>query len=130
VTPTATRRRLLALLGAAAAATGMPAAAPARGDPRAGALLGLTRHPASAARVGAAYLATRPAEADTARLVEALWPDPDPGDDPAALARAFAARMRDDFTQGRTARVEGWVLSASEARLCALHALARPALLG
>jgi hypothetical protein len=35
-------------------------------------------------------------------------------------------QVRDDFAAGRTVLVDGWVLSATEARQCALFSLASP----
>lgn len=42
--------------------------------------------------------------------------------DETALGAGLRALVRDDFAQGRTASVGGWVLSVSECRLCALAA--------
>ena len=39
------------------------------------------------------------------------------------LARAAEHAIRDDFDKGRTVDVDGWLLSTTEARVCALHAL-------
>lgn len=41
----------------------------------------------------------------------------------AALAQLFQQRVTMDFESGRIASVDGWVLSRTEARLCALMAL-------
>jgi hypothetical protein len=40
-----------------------------------------------------------------------------------ALHRALRARNSEDFAAGRVVRLDGWVLAATEARLCALAAL-------
>jgi hypothetical protein len=53
--------------------------------------------------------------------------DPVPDEDPARLELLLAAtadRIRGDFSNGATISVDGWVLSLTEARLCALIALA------
>lgn len=67
----------------------------------------------SARTIGAAYLRAYPDAALTARS----WPV-------ASLARAdVAARVSNDFANGRVVMVEGWMLSQTEARLCALAQL-------
>lgn len=38
----------------------------------------------------------------------------------ANLMSALVARIRDDFARGRTAAVDGWVLSEAEVRVCAI----------
>lgn len=44
------------------------------------------------------------------------------GTEPEALRQRVAAAVREDFAHGRTCLVDGWVLSVTEARLCALAA--------
>jgi hypothetical protein len=80
----------------------------------------------SARRVGQAYLATTPEEADRDRLLAQLYPRLEPGADRSAAAwrESYMARCRQDFAEGRTVRIDGWVLSQTEARLCALATLA------
>ena len=85
--------------------------------------------PASAAAVGRAYLADHPDEADRDRLAAQLGAglrcqDCDPArSDTARLRAGLARQLRADFGQSRVVRVDGWVLSLTEARLCALAAL-------
>lgn len=76
----------------------------------------------SARRIGQAYLQSAPEDADRDRLLADLFPrlEPEAGD----RRDSFAARCRQDFADGATVRVDGWVLSRTEARLCALAALA------
>ncbi len=94
-------------------------------------LLAAFRHPDSAAAVGRAYLAGHPQDADTGCLVETISKHLHcRGCDPAQtsradLRRAISHQVRDDFAQGRVVQVDGWVLSATEAQLCGLAALAR-----
>ena len=79
----------------------------------------------SACVVGAAYLAHVPAEAAPALLVAHLRAglgDVVPPRD-AALRVVLEARVRRDFVEGATCRLDGWVLSRTEARLAALTAL-------
>ena len=44
-----------------------------------------------------------------------------------AASPSLADLVREDFEQGRTVVVDGWVLSRTEARQCALYSLIRPA---
>ncbi len=83
----------------------------------------------SARRVGQAYLAKAPDEASRDRLMAQLFPRLDPGgaqitDRPESWRESFAMRCRRDFVEGQTVRVDGWVLSLTEVRLCALASLA------
>ncbi|HEX4930381.1 MAG TPA: hypothetical protein VFV62_06685 [Gaiellaceae bacterium] len=128
-----------ALLTAAAAAAGAAAVeslqpwralvtvTPARPAAR---LTGLLGDRMSAARIGRAYLSVTPAEADAdvliARIAEAA-----PGGAAAVesassdeLRALLLAAARRDYDAGRLVRVDGWLLAASECRLCALAALA------
>jgi hypothetical protein len=64
---------------------------------------------AAARAIGAAYLRAYPHDA----LADARAA--------ARLARTeIAARVRDDFAAGRVVMLDGWMLSVTEARLCAL----------
>ena len=89
-------------------------------------LSGFYSDPAAAAAIGAAYLAITPEEEDRDLLLERLA-----GDsleewerfarrDPEALRAAVRERHREDFEAGRVVRLHGWVLTRTEARLCAL----------
>ena len=44
-----------------------------------------------------------------------------------AAGPSLADLVREDFEKGRTVVVDGWVLSRTEARQCALYSLIRPA---
>jgi hypothetical protein len=102
---------------------------PAGGRPAAARLLAGLARPDSAAVVGRAYLASYPAEADRDRLATRLdqalrCQDCDPAQARADQLRAALARqIRADFAAARVVRVDGWVLSETEARLCGLAAL-------
>lgn len=127
-----TRRGLLAaagralvgafLLAGAARALWRPTTAGGRGD-WTRRLVASVREPESAAWVGRRYLASAPEEADAARLAAALSAGLAPDLDGAALRRALAAGRRRDFAQREIVVLDGWVLSRSELRLCALVAL-------
>jgi hypothetical protein len=93
-------------------------------------LAGIFGRPASAARIGRAYLRDHPDQASLTRLVEALaagWPGGAAQLErlsTAQLRRRLDRTIRADFAAGRTVRVEGWVLAESEARLFGLTTLA------
>lgn len=73
--------------------------------------------PAAAAAVGRHYLRTVPAENDRGLLLERLGGS-------ASLTKARIADLVEaDFGDGRTVLIDGWVMSRSEARVCALYAL-------
>ena len=85
-------------------------------------------HPESARIVGAAYLSARPGQADVGALLRDVFPDaacrtdgrPGSARD---LCIEFDQRRRADFENGRVASIAGWVLSETEAKLCAIAAL-------
>jgi hypothetical protein len=131
-----TRRRLLQLLVGSLGAVGV--------GPLAQSAENLTRHQAktllpsklseilphrkSASAVGREYLKIAPLEADVSRLLELIGaPEKSIRDrssaDAEALAEWLQAKQRDDFDQGRIVLVQRWMLSQTEARLCALIAL-------
>jgi hypothetical protein len=82
----------------------------------------------SACAVGREYLRLLPArEANAEQLLHLLH-----GADGAQFTATNSAELRvlvreaqrSDFAEGRTVMVDGWILSRTEARLCALAALA------
>jgi hypothetical protein len=128
------RRAFLAGSGAIVAALAAPALASLFGCDRrptlAQALVGFYSDPASAARIGRAVLAAVPAEATAEAVVAALAGDRRAelealaASDPGALRALLQKQHRSDFEDGRTVSIDGWVLSRTEARLCAVAALA------
>jgi hypothetical protein len=80
-----------------------------------------------AVAVGRAYLRTTPAERDPALLAELICAADARGAlataDPVELRHRLLLELRRDFSAGRVVLVRGWVLAATEARLCALAAL-------
>jgi hypothetical protein len=84
----------------------------------------------SARAVGREYLERAPGERDADRVLEQLagphlreWEAlAASGSD--RLAQMLRRQHRDDFAQERVVAIRGWVLSETEARLCALVALA------
>jgi hypothetical protein len=96
-------------------------------------LAGMLRNPDSAARLGRLYLDERPREADATLLVTLIGAARGPALPPAspsadeALRADLEERIRNDFIYGNTVAVDGWLLSLTEARLCALVSLLRDA---
>jgi hypothetical protein len=80
-------------------------------------------HTDSAVRLGRRYLEGAPGESDAARLVALIGTMPSDGESDAALRERLQARIRQDFIDGATVAVDGWLLSLTEARLCALVSL-------
>lgn len=92
-------------------------------------LAGLLRHEESARIVGREYLRVVPAEASrrvlTSRVVERLPGGPRTVDT-VSDGRLYELLLRStlqDFEEERIVELRGWVLSRTEARLCALAAL-------
>jgi hypothetical protein len=69
--------------------------------------------PDSVRAIGLRYREMVPAENQMKALHAAQW----------APHRSVANLVREDFAQGRTILVQGWVLSVTEARQCALFSL-------
>ena len=90
-----------------------------------GRLLQLFRSPVSAAVIGRAYLQESPQDADEPRLLRLLCPPGRPWRtaNTRQLRVLIAQQQVEDFKQGRLVRVDGWMLSETETRLCALAAL-------
>lgn len=80
----------------------------------------------SAQVVGREYLRLRPEEADASRLLDLVAASlrPSPGPAPARLGAAVARQVASDFAEERVVRLQGWVVSVTEARLCAAATLA------
>jgi hypothetical protein len=126
-----TRRRLLAAAGGLALPLALAPLRPwsalvdVAPASRAARLAGLLADQESAAAVGRAYLDLAPGEADSRVLVQrlsaSLGKGRTLGDD--ELRRLLALRIDRDFADERVATVQGWVLSVTELRLCALCAL-------
>jgi hypothetical protein len=72
--------------------------------------------------IGCAYLAEHPEERDRKRLLRELDLDV-AGAETSRLREMLVQRQLRDFAFGRVVRVDGWILSETEARLCALAAV-------
>lgn len=99
-------------------------------EPAANRLAMLLADPQAARRVGVEYLRLRPDEAAAPVLVDAIAAGL-PGGRAAVATRStrqlralLAAATCADFKHDRTVVLEGWILSATEARLAALVTLA------
>ena len=128
------RRELLALATAlvAAGVGGLSVVVPGgsdRAERAAERLVGSLRNRASAAAVGREYLKTAPSEASLVRLLGYLGRAPDGRAQAAGildrdrLRADIAAREKQDFEERNVVVLRGWILSRTEARLCALAAL-------
>jgi len=98
-------------------------------DPLASSLANSFIHRESAAIIGLEYLRYSPAEANIHLLVDLICSSRP--ERRAELAKAdtercrglLARQQRQDFEHNRVVKVHGWILSETEARLCALAAL-------
>jgi len=127
-----TRRRCLALLAGTFAALSLPRPSAAKRSIRriapAARWRAQLRSPESAAIVGLAYLDVEPrslaqvlADLDAAVAAPAALHELSDAD----LGRRLRARIRADYAAERTLRLDSWVVSRSEAQLCAVFALTR-----
>jgi len=81
--------------------------------------------PENARAIGIRYLSLYPERADRDLLLGVLGPDivALAGTDDLALVSHLNALRRQDFIDGKTVIVNNWILSRTEASLCALVAL-------
>ncbi len=76
--------------------------------------------------IGAAYLRQLGSGTDRASILDAAPAALEAiarGRDERGAVRRLTRAVRDDFTRGRTVQLEGWILSRTEAELCALTLL-------
>ncbi len=124
-TPALRRRRFLTLASLGAMGVMWPttteAAIPVRmlAAPGLLAVLGSER---AVQQLGECYRRLVPAENDATVLVQAILA-PSPSILSSNLTAGLAEQVRDDFTHRRTVTVDGWILSLTEARQCALYSL-------
>ena len=111
-------RRDFVQLSAAGLATGIiaPAALAASPSPNRPALLDMLRDDATIRQIGHGYLDLHPHESDAARLQRSIGRALD--------GASIDARTREEFARSETVQVHGWILARTEARQCALYALA------
>jgi|HubBroStandDraft_6_1064221.scaffolds.fasta_scaffold20746_2 hypothetical protein len=126
-----TRRFVLLLMGCASGLSLMPRRVQARTlwgstDELATRLGSLLYDRAAARRLGSLYVRQVPAEDDPHTLARLAIGAQQANDvdsidlDGLSLRRRIDAQVRGDFVSGNTIRVDGWILSRTEARLCAL----------
>lgn len=90
-------------------------------------LVSVFSHAESARAVGERYLALHPEEREPEKLADAIYGasplsrDWKPGG--AAVHKHLEEKIKKDFKQGHTVRLDGWILASTEGRLCALVAL-------
>ena len=86
-------------------------------------------HKQSAAFIGREYLRNKPNESDLDLLIDLICSfqreqySEIAKTDIKELRKLLMLKQRLDFEHGRTVNIRGWILSESEARLCALAAL-------
>jgi hypothetical protein len=73
--------------------------------------------------IGTSYRTKTPAEAEEGRLIELLTTGLPRGTD---QVRQLDSLARQDYAADRTVTIDGWVLSLTEARQCALLSLQKP----
>lgn len=78
--------------------------------------------PARIRDLGRRYRAARPDENGRNALKEALRRDLN-SEPPGAAPDRLEAQVQADFADGRTVQLDGWILSVTEARQCALFSL-------
>jgi hypothetical protein len=90
-------------------------------------LIALFHNQPSARVIGSSYLQQHPQEANVSLLLKRVVPqafDPLNSAGDRELMNLLQRRIRQDFREEKVVKLRGWILSATEARLCALAALA------
>jgi hypothetical protein len=128
-----TRRDILRQLACGGLTIALPASALARpagnlSPPLATRLGQFFSHRESAQVIGRRYLALRPEEANLNRLTALIFRTPEhcarlENADTGQLRAILLNQQRADFARGRTIMIDGWILSETEVRLCALAAI-------
>lgn len=80
-------------------------------------------HYESAVNLGQYYLTLFPEEANYDWLTRTILPDWSTQRDSQILKQTLKIQRQKDFYEGNTVMLDGWILSRTEARLCALLAL-------
>jgi hypothetical protein len=86
-------------------------------------LLDVLRNQRIVRELGRRYRVLVPAENDPRALAGAILTDANTAT-PEMLAHRVNERVQRDFAEDRTITVDGWVLSLTEARQCALYSMA------
>ncbi|HXD79145.1 MAG TPA: hypothetical protein VN616_15110 [Puia sp.] len=116
------RRKFLLLTATGALATMAPFCRSRRNDPALSKPLFLATlcDAPTLKKIGAAYRASVPDESKRSTLGDLLTAGLP---DDAGLANQLGSKVRQDFAAGRIVTVDGWVLSVTEARQCAMYSL-------
>ena len=85
-------------------------------------LLDVLRDEQAVRDLGRRYRMEVPAEDDVRALTQAIIAEPYTTS-PMPLGTRVTAEVRRDFAEGRTITLNGWILSVTEARQCALFSL-------
>lgn len=83
----------------------------------------LFTHYESAVNLGQCYLTLFPEEANYDWLTKIILPNYSTHSDSRILKQTLKIQRQKDFYEGNTVMLDGWILSRTEARLCALLAL-------
>jgi hypothetical protein len=118
--------RRLVLAGIAALGLPVPSAHAGEAPSSALRLYALTLPPVSARAIGRAYLARFPQEGEPIALTRLILEGMAFSDSEKLtlgereLRGRVAAQLRADFAEGRITEIDGWLMSRTEGRLCAL----------
>jgi hypothetical protein len=85
-------------------------------------LLEILRNKRVVRELGRCYLDLAPAEDNPRALAQAILPEP-PANSRTALRAQIDAQVQRDFAAGQTLVLNGWIVSVTEARQCALYSL-------
>lgn len=100
---------------------------PDRGGQLAAAVARLVQHPESAIAIGSAYLSVKGpcTSSDLLHDISARLRRIEPGarNDGSIDELALIELIRSDFARGDVVTVDGWILSRTEAQVCALYAV-------
>jgi hypothetical protein len=116
------RREFIGLAAVGAAGIVLPATAsflPAPPHPR---LLEILHDEQIVRDIGLRYREMAPGENNARLLAAAILAEQD-GTVSAALSARRDAQVKNEFTLGHTVKVNGWILSVTEARQCALYSM-------
>lgn len=74
-------------------------------------------------KIGSDYRTTTPAESRESQLKDMLTAGLDPNQDQSSQ---LDSKIKADYAAGQTVTLEGWVISVTEARQCALNSIQHP----
>jgi hypothetical protein len=74
--------------------------------------------------IGMIYLKQHPGETDESRLTKLL--SENISLEKGAIATSINQKIKEDYKTGRIVTIDGWILSVTEGRQCALYSLTQP----